>query len=222
MFARKKSLSGIKGSIPRDELRRRSRILVIDDERPELVDELTAAGLAVDYRSDVDATTLGVLDQTLYDLLILDFGNVGTKLGHEQGLTVLRHVKRVNPSMVVLAYTSKAIGSEFADFFRLADGILAKDAGIADSLERIEQGLQKAHSIENVWRGLLALGGVQPGTSQDAEWQDMAVRAIEKPKKLSGFKQRVLENLKEESAKRVATVLIEKLVELGVKAAMGA
>ena len=208
-------------SISRDELRRRSRLLIIDDERPDLIDDLQKSGFAVDYFSDVDGSKLSVLDQPLYDLILLDFGGIGTKVGQEQGLTVLRHIKRTNPATVVLAYTAKALSADQADFYRIADGVLAKDAGVADSMEKIELGLRKAHSLENVWRGLLSLGGVNPGSDLDRTWQDLAVRAIEKPKELRSFRERVTSNLSGATS-RVAFILIEKVVELGVKAVMGA
>jgi hypothetical protein len=127
----------------------------------------------------------------------------------------------VNPATFVLAYTSKALGSDHADFYRIADGVLAKDAGIADSMERIEEGLQKAHSLENVWRGLLNLGGIQPGSKKDKEWQDLAARAIEKPKQLRNFKEQVYSALGSEPAQGVAGILIEKVVEASLKAMIG-
>src|ERR1043166_8477408 len=106
-FREKRTIDSLKAVIPRDELRRRSRILVIDDERPELVDDLKRGGFAVDYQEDINKQNLVVLDQPLYDLILLDFGNVGTKIGSEQGLTLLRHIKRINPATIVLAYTDR-------------------------------------------------------------------------------------------------------------------
>src|SRR5438067_2540709 len=144
LLGKRRTFTGIRGSISRDELRRRSRILVIDDERPELVDDLQKAGFAVDYHPDINKENLSFLDQNIFDLILLDFGNVGTSVGPDQGLTLLRHIKRINPAIVVLAYTSKALGADHADFYRLADGVLAKDAGIAESMEKIEGNLQKA------------------------------------------------------------------------------
>jgi CheY-like chemotaxis protein len=217
----KRTLNWSAQPIPREELRRRSRLLVIDDQRPDLIDDLTRSGFAVDYLPDVSRENLNALDHPLYDLILLDFGNVGTTIGSDQGLTILRHIKRVNPAIIVLAYTSKALIADHADFYRIADGVLAKDAGIADSMERIEEGLQKAHSLENIWRGLLNLSGIQPGSKQDKEWQDLAARAIEKPKYLRSFKERVFSVLSSDTAQHVGAILIEKVVELSVKAMVG-
>jgi DNA-binding NarL/FixJ family response regulator len=220
-FWNRRTLDSVRPILSRDELRRRSRLLVIDDERPDLVDDLQHSGFAVDYVADVNKQNFGVLDRPTYDAILLDFGNVGTTVGPDQGLTLLRHIKRVNPATVVLAYTSKALVADQADFFRLADGVLAKDAGIAESMEKIEETLRKAHSVENVWRGLLNVAGIEPGSSTDKHWQKLAVRAIEKPKTLPNFKASVMNIVGDEAAQRVGLILIEKIVELGVKSALG-
>jgi len=216
-------LDSIRNSLPREELVRRSRILVIDDERPELIDDLHRSHFSVDYEPDIKPENLAeVLDRRLYDLVLLDFGQVGEQLGREQGLSILRHIKRVNPAVVVLAYTSKALSAEQADFYRLADGVLPKDAGIADSMRRIEEALQTAHSVENIWRGVLAIAGVVPGSVTDKEWQDLLVRGIRNQSKLPKFRAELVSKVGPEIAQKIAIGLAEKLVEIGVRAAMGA
>jgi hypothetical protein len=50
------TLECIKATMPREELVRRSRILVIDDERPELIDDLQRSRFAVDYVTDIGPT----------------------------------------------------------------------------------------------------------------------------------------------------------------------
>lgn len=208
--------------MPREELLRRSRILVVDDERPDLIDDLQRSHFAVEYEPDIRAENLSdKLDSNLYDLVLLDFGQVGEDIGKEQGLSILRHIKRVNPAVVVLAYTSKALGTEHAEFYRLADGVLPKDAGIADSMRRIEEALQKAHSIENIWRGVLTVAGVPPGSQTDKDWQDLLVRGISDKRKLPRFKAQLVSKVGPELAQKIAIGLVEKLIEIAVRAAMG-
>lgn len=220
-WRRKFRIESVNAAMPREELIRRSRILIVDDERPDLIDDLQRSHFAVEYVSDIRAENLSDrLDSRLYDLVLLDFGQVGEDIGKEQGLSILRHIKRVNPAVVVLAYTSKALGTEHADFYRLADGVLAKDARIADSLRRIEEALQKAHSVENIWRGVLAVAGISPGSPTDKEWQDLLVRGIKDQRKLPKFKERLTSKVGPELAQRIAIGLVEKLVEAAVRAAM--
>jgi len=220
LFKPKQSFKGLKIRMPREELVRRSRILIIDDERPDLVDDLSAAHFSVDHVDDITPENMGTIERPLYDLVLLDFGGVGTQFGNDHGLSLLKHLKRVNPAIVVLTYTSKALETKHADFYRLADGVLAKDAGIQESLERIEDGLRKAHSLDNVWNGLLSITGVEAGSSKDTELQALYVEGLTNPRKLTQLKESVL-NLTAEGSKVVASTLLGKLVELGVQAALG-
>ena len=220
-FLTKKSISQLNTALSRDDLLRRSRVLIIDDERPELVDDLKKAHFAVDYEPDIDASKIDLIEKQLYDLVLLDFGNVGRAFGDDEGLSLLRHIKRVNPAIVVLSYTSKALGSAQADFYRLSDIVLLKDAGISESLEKIEEGLRKAHSLENVWAGLLAVARIKPGSREDLQWQDMLLRGINKESKMQQLKEGVTKALTSDEAQKVGLVLFTKAIELAVKAAAG-
>ncbi|MFO0821040.1 MAG: hypothetical protein U1A77_24050 [Pirellulales bacterium] len=213
-FFRKKSLAGVKANLPRDEMIRRSRVLVIDDEEPELIKDLTAAGFSVDYLADVTPKEMNYVDHGRYDLILLDFGNVGKHFGKDEGLSLLQHIRRVNPSVVVVAYTSRFLGTEHADFYRQADLVLAKDAGIQDSTAKIEQGLRKAHSFDNLWRALLVVCDIAPGSSQDIEWQDLLVRGVDKQKYRDRLKAKVSEVLGSEAAQKLGMAILGRLAEL--------
>jgi CheY-like chemotaxis protein len=206
--------------ISRDDLLRRSRILVVDDERPDLIDDLSRAHFSVDYLPDVTKENLDVIERPLYDLIILDFFKVGMTLGADHGLSLLRHIKRVNPTAVILAYTSKALGTEHADFFRMADGVLSKDAGITDSIEKVEEYLRKAHSIQNLWNGMLNITNIQAGSKKDIEWQDLFVRGMRKGK-MDTFRQQVMKSLGGEGAKKIGMLILEKMIEHGLKVSFG-
>jgi DNA-binding response OmpR family regulator len=221
MWFNKKAISSIEYVLPRSELLRRSRILVVDDERPALIDDLAASHFAVDYQPDITKESINLVDNSVYDLIILDYGGVGKSFGNDQGLSLLRHIRRVNPAVVVLAYTSKALKAHQGDFFRLADGILAKDAGISDSLAKIEDGLRKAHSIDNVWSGILTLANTAPGSKEDIAWQDMFVRGLNKANSRKQLKELLATAFGSEASKAVGMILLEKAIELGIKATIG-
>jgi CheY-like chemotaxis protein len=220
LFFKNRSINELKLSLPREELVRRSRILVIDDQKPELINDLKSAHFSVDYVDDITASTIDTIEKPLYDLILLDFGEVGKSFGDDHGLSLLRHIKRVNPAIIVLTYTSMALQTKHSDFYRLADGTLAKDAGIQESLERIEVGLRKAHTIENVWNGLIMLSGIDKGSAKDAELQNLYVKGLSNPKKFEKLKEATL-NLVSGGAKTVASTLISKLIELGVQSTLG-
>lgn len=219
---KKESISNLTSKISREDLRRRSRILIIDDEKPELIEDLKAGHFAVDHVDDINKQNLDVIEAKYYDLILLDFGDVGSDLGKDEGLSILRHIKRVNPAIIVLAYTSKALTVEHSDFFRMSDGTLAKDAGIQESMEHIEEALQKATSIENLWNGLLSVTGVTEGSDEDLELQDLFVRGLSKKSKMGKLKFKINEILQSAEAQKSATILLTKLVEVGVKGVVGA
>jgi CheY-like chemotaxis protein len=217
----KKSIHDVKINLSREEILRRSRILIVDDEKPEIINDLKKARFSVDYEPDINNENMNIIDQSTYDLILLDFGNVGKSFGADEGLSLLRHIKRVNPAIIVLSYTSKALPIAHADFYRHSDGVLAKDAGIADSLEKIEEGLKKAHSIENVWLGLITLAGIAPESEEDKKFQDLLVSGFHSKRKLKTFKQNMLLLLDNGNAKAIGNILIGKLIELGFKAIIG-
>lgn len=222
MFFSKKRLDSLNIKMPRDELVRRSRILIIDDERPDLIDDLKGAHFSVDHVEDVDNSNMELIERSLYDLVLLDFGDVGGAFGQDQGMSLLKHIKRVNPAIIVFSYTSKALETQHADFYRQADGVLAKDAGIQESLEKIEDGLRQAHSLDNIWAGLLAICDVRSGSKEDIEWQDLFVRGRKSQRKMKTLQGRITDALASETSSSIALRLLSKLSELAIIATFGA
>jgi hypothetical protein len=76
---KRKNLSDYNPNLSRPELIRRSRILMIDDDQPKLIEDLKADGFSVDY--DPTGNDTAKIEKGLYDLIILDFGGVGAKFG---------------------------------------------------------------------------------------------------------------------------------------------
>lgn len=217
----KKKISEIKSNLSREEIIRRGRILIIDDERPDLMDDLLDARFSVHHVPDITKANLHLIDQSTYDLIILDFGSVGTTIGSDEGLSLLRHIKRVNPSIIVYAYTSKSLGTKHADFYVLTDGYLQKDAGIGESTEKIEEGLRKSLNIENLWSGMLHIANIEPGSKDDLELQNSYVRAINKQSKIPALKMQIATLISNEDARKIGNNVLEKLLELGIKSLIG-
>lgn len=222
LFNRKKyTINDINVNISRSELVQRSRILFIDDEEPELITDLIKAGFSVDHEIDLTIENCHLIDHKKYDLILLDYGNVGSKFGEEEGLSLLKHIKRVNPAVVVISYTSKALPAKQADFFILTDGTLPKDAGIADSMEKIENGLMKAHSIERNWKTLIKILGIKEGSESDQKAQNDFVKSLKNDKKREIFKKSILTTVSADESGIVNEIVL-KLFGLGIKAAIAA
>jgi hypothetical protein len=208
------SIEMLKIPLHRDELIKRSRILFIDDERPELIDDLKKSRFSVDYESDITPENIQLLDNPVHDLFIVDFVGVGKLLGKDQGLTILRHIKRVNPTSVTIAYTSKSVKAEHADFYKLADAVLQKDAGIGESTEKIEHALRMSYRVDRLWSGVLEVASVPAGSEQDRKLQDRFMVSLGK-KKTDEFKKEYA-SICRDVGSAVGTIVLERLIKVAI------
>lgn len=152
--------------LSRDVLVHSGRILFVDDEVLPLVEQLRHVGLSVDHdRTGSDFETQ-VVGQT-YDVVILDHTGVGLNYGADQGLDLLRFVRRVSPRSRIISFTSKALKSGESDFFRLSDAVLTKDAGMRESLEVVEEQLLKAFEKQHLFDALMAKVAVSSSADRD-------------------------------------------------------
>ena len=213
-----KTISGLKKSVSREFLVRHGRVLIADDERPPLIDDLWARGFSVTYVADLTSTNIHLIERPLFDVMLLDFAGVGKTLGEDEGLGLLKHAKQHNPAMVVLTYTSKALSTKHADFFRLADGTLSKDDGVRESVERIEQALQTALSVERLWNSAMAAAGIALGSTQDRALQKQLVSVATDKGNPSKLRNAVLDSIESEGGKAIIGVLIEKVLEVALNA----
>lgn len=143
-FCRKKPrLLDMKDTLPRAEVLRRGRIAILDDEMPEMLKDLRDQGLNIAHLQTTEDAQFQALADGAYDLPLLDYGGIGPRFGQDEGLDVLRYLKRVNPGLRILAFTARTFDASKADFFRLCDGVVKKDAGIRETLEQIESHLSE-------------------------------------------------------------------------------
>lgn len=153
-LSRVPSLESYTNGVSRDILIQQGRILFVDDELIPLIEELKDAGFSVNHdRTGHDYEQL-VVGQ-LFDVALIDYSGVGKKYGSKQGLDLMRFIRRVSPRTRIIAYTSKGLGSDKSDFYRLADTVLAKDSGVTEALECLEEQLQRAFSKQHLFDSLI-------------------------------------------------------------------
>jgi CheY-like chemotaxis protein len=132
--------------IPLNEIIARIRILVIDDQDFPYVKLFKRDGYNVEKWKDVDKLTQ--IEQGGYDLILLDLQGVGSTISvSEQGLGVLRHIKKVRPTQLVIAYSNAEFPLQYQPFFELADGVLQKSADYLDFKRKVDELLQANFSI---------------------------------------------------------------------------
>lgn len=193
---------------------RRSRIAIIDDDKPELIDDLKQQGYAVDYFSDITTQELHNIMPGRYDVMLLDFAGVGRDFGDNEGLSLLQFIRRTNPAVIVIAYTATGIGTKHAEFFRQADFVLAKDAGIADSTDVIDLAIRKALSVDNLWKALLQQWEIASGTSRDAQLQDLVVRGLDRGEDKQTVKQKLVRAVGDAATEQIADLTANTLLDM--------
>lgn len=140
--------------------------------------------------------------------------------GKEEGLAILKHLKRINPGLYILAYTSKALKSDQSDFFILTNGALSKDAGVQESLEKIELALQETKSVAYLWKNLLALMKVDEDSPDAKKLEKALIDSIQK-----NNTEKIVNEVKAKVGDALSNTLIKdslvKILEIGIKVNLG-
>ena len=107
-----------------DEIRKRSRILVIDDNEFIYQQLFIKDGYTLEKWDDVD--DLPKLERGFFDIILLDIQGVGNTQSQEQGFGILKHLYEVCPTQIIIAYSNADFSLKYQEFFKLADATLAK------------------------------------------------------------------------------------------------
>ena len=127
----------VRTGIPGDEIRRRSRILVIDDNDFAYLGLFTRDGYAIDKWDDVD--DLQKIERGDYDVVLLDIQGIGIMHSQEQGLGVLKHIREKSPSQLVIAYSNADFSLKYQEFFQMADATLDKSADYVEFKRTLDE-----------------------------------------------------------------------------------
>jgi len=130
---------------PLEEIRKRARLLVIDDENFIYKDLFTRDGYVIDKWDDVE--DLPKLEENYYDVILLDVQGVGKQLSAEQGLGILQHIRKTTPAQIVIAFSNADYSLRYQDFFKLADATLSKGADYVEFKRTVDQLLLQRFSL---------------------------------------------------------------------------
>lgn len=205
-------ISSLKRNLSRESLKRNCRVLFIDDQPIELVEDLRKEGFSIDQ--DFSGNDVHNIEKGYYDLIILDYHGVGKKYGKDDGLSLLKTIKRVNPAVYILAYTTRNLSpQQSAEFYTLTDGSLNKESGVGEAISRIEEALKEAAQPERVWAGILKCKSITQNSPEAKDLEKRVMRALinskqEEVKILLGDTQMG------EEGKELISHLIKKLIEI--------
>jgi DNA-binding response OmpR family regulator len=183
-FWKKKSLPW--PDMPFEEVKKRARILVIDDNPFAYLELFKLDGYAIDQWSDVKEITK--LENGEFDIILLDVQGVGKEISpSEQGLGVLRHLRRVNPAQVIIAFSNSDFSLKYHDFFAKADAILPKSADYVEFKRNVDDLLRERFSLGFFVSRISKIPGVSSLDRVKTEREATAAIASEQPAKLKGF-----------------------------------
>lgn len=154
---KKKHIQEYIPKLPTDDLIKRTRIVVIDDDKNTFpIDVLSRQGYSIDYWPDID--DLPKLERGFYDIIILDIVGIGHELDKEnEGVAVLRHLKDINPSQIVVAYSGQSHESSRIPFFKLADQYVPKPTPAITWKEIIDDLITNKLTVIHYWSSLSSM-----------------------------------------------------------------
>lgn len=150
MFWRK-HITKFEPVLPATELVKRTRIVVIDDDIKTFpLGVLKKQGYSIDHWPDVN--DLNKLEQGFYDIIILDIGGIGKELDEtNEGIAVLKHLKKLNPAQVVVAFSGQSYESAKIPFFQLADQYVPKPTSAIIWKEIIDDLIKTKITVGHYW-----------------------------------------------------------------------
>ncbi len=128
-----------------DEIRKRARIVVIDDAEFYYLTLFQKDGYIIEKWDDV--TDLQKLEAGFYDIILLDIQGVGKSQSTDQGLGIIKHLKRVRPSQIIVAYSNADWPLKYKEFFDLADATLDKRGDYVDFKRKVDDLLSARFSL---------------------------------------------------------------------------
>jgi DNA-binding response OmpR family regulator len=140
--------------LPLEEAKKRATILVVDDDTDAFpVELLRAEGYNIQQWLQVNA--LRDLEGGQFDIIVLDIHGVCPPgLSQSDGLGILEHLKRVNPSQIVIAYSGKKYDLKHEKFWRIADDYLGKPTDMLVAKAKIDALLRDKFTAKHYWESL--------------------------------------------------------------------
>lgn len=151
-----KTLSSLAKHIPLVELRRRVKIVVIDDDENAFpLSALRDAGYSIEHWDKVKSVER--LEQGDFDIIILDIGGVADHLTPAEGLGILQHLKEFNPAQIVIAFSGQSFDLSKQRFFKLADDVLPKPTDHLKCKQVLDSLIESKFTVPHLWSSVQAV-----------------------------------------------------------------
>ena len=196
-----------------NDLRRKSNLLIIDDDEFIPLEGLKNHGYYIQQKHDVQT----LKDVEPYDVILCDVRGVGKFLHSKyEGAYLAKQIKETYPSKIVLVYTANNYQADFEEYLKYADSIISKGTSIEDWSSILDEHLKNSVNPIIQWekiRDALLKAGVT--TIEVAKLEDRYVKAIQ-DKNFAGFK-----NINKQKQPIVAKIINSLLESIIVKLITG-
>lgn len=185
-----------------NEIKRRIKIVVIDDDPDSFPTDLFKNdGYSIDSLQQIDSQILQRLENSAWDIIVLDIqGVVDAKITIDEGLGILRRIKKISPNQIVIAFSGQSYDLGKMEFFKLADDTINKPVTYLQAKEKIDKIISEKISIDNfikTIRCLLEKEGLNSGEIIEIEKKLRLKNSELSPSKLlSEVKSQIVEKVK--------------------------
>jgi DNA-binding NtrC family response regulator len=148
-----KTLAEVSLRPPTEVLSKIAKILVIDDDPNSFpLKPLQSEGYHIEQWATVQ--DIGSLERGEFDVVFLDVKGVAGHWSTEDGIAVLQHVKAVNPTQVIVAFSAHTFDLSKSSFWKLADDTLRKPVDALRCKQIIDNLLVSTFTFEHLWDGM--------------------------------------------------------------------
>lgn len=129
------------------ELRKKIKILIVDDEEYDIFELLSTRGYQVYYKSDITYP----IETEPFDLIVLDIKGVATKFGSTYGgFGFAKEVKMLYPNKIVICYSGTS-DTKIMDKLNEIDDFIYKDTDIDNWANKLDSYIKKYSDINYQW-----------------------------------------------------------------------
>lgn len=215
-FKKRKSISDL--DVPRsiEAIRKRIKIVVIDDDEFSFPYQLLSqSGYTIEWWNNIDERKLDRLEKNNFDIIILDINDITSdEISKKDGYGILERLKEVNPSQIIIAFSGREYDIEKSDFFIKADDRLSKPVDFIKAKNTIDRIINQKVTLSHFWDSLyhyLKKNGVEEKKIRKVEKELIDAFSNQRKVNYEFIKTRALNGL-EISGKVIG--IITRLVEL--------
>jgi DNA-binding response OmpR family regulator len=152
-FLKKESISDLRVPHNFEEIKKRIKIVVIDDDEASFPYQLLrSSGYTIEWWDKVDDRGLERLERNQFDIIILDLNDIATpSISSTDGIGILERLKEVNPTQIIVAFSGQEYDIEKTHFFVTADDTLSKPVDFVKAKNLIDRIIEQKITISYFW-----------------------------------------------------------------------